>query len=81
MSTYSTITQAILSTAIKRGKDKTTCPSEIARALFPGDWRNHMAQVRDIAITLEKEGKVIITQHGKPIDTDHIKGPIRIRIA
>lgn len=40
-----------------------------------------MAEVRDAAIELKKAGKVQITQRGKPIDVDHIKGPIRIRIA
>lgn len=80
MTAHSIIAEVMLSTAISRGKDKTTCPSEIARALFPHDWRNHMATVRSVAIDLQKKGKLIITQRGKPITTDFIKGPIRIKI-
>jgi hypothetical protein len=74
------IKQAILSAASERGAFKTTCPSEIARALFPQDWRKHMGDIRDAAIELRHEGKVVISQKGKPIDTGHIKGPIRIGI-
>lgn len=66
--------------AAERAPDKTVCPSEIARALFPANWRKHMQEVRDAAIELHKAGKVTITQKGKAIDVEHIKGPIRIKI-
>lgn len=72
--------EAILSTATERGPDKTTCPSEVARALFPDNWRAQMEEVRNAAIALCDEGKIIITQKGEPIDTSNIKGPIRIKI-
>lgn len=66
--------------AAQRGPEKTVCPSEIARELFPVNWRKHMQEVRDAAIELEKDGKVSITQKGEPVDVEHIKGPIRIKI-
>lgn len=74
------ISSTILSTAAKRGPDKSTCPSEIARMLFPNDWRKHMKAVLDTAIELHRQGKVVITQKGIPVDVDHIKGPVRIKI-
>lgn len=74
------ISTTILSVASQRGPEKSTCPSEIARMLFPGDWRKHMRTVVDVAIDLHKQGKVVITQKGIPIDVDHIKGPVRIKI-
>ena len=74
------IQEAILETAAERGPNKTTCPSEIARALFPADWRQHMAEVQTEAIALQKMGKVEITQGGKPVDPNNIKGPVRIKI-
>ncbi|KQR70772.1 hypothetical protein ASF92_09100 [Pedobacter sp. Leaf176] len=74
------IAAAILSVARQRGVDKSTCPSEIARMLFPGDWRKHMKNVVDIAVDLQHQNKVVITQKGVPIDVDHKKGPIRIKI-
>ena len=74
------IPQTILTMATQRGPDKTVCPSEIARELFPTNWRKHMQEVRDAAIELQKQGKVSITQKGLPVDVEHIKGPIRIKI-
>lgn len=74
------IATTILSTAIKRGPQKSTCPSEIARMLFPDDWRKHMKDVVEAAIDLHNQGKVVITQKGTVVDVDHIKGPVRIKI-
>jgi hypothetical protein len=80
MQQHSDIYESILSIATQRGHEKSTCPSEIARMLFPADWRKHMEVVRDVAIDLHRRGKVVITQKGSPIDVDHITGPIRIKI-
>lgn len=74
------ISTTILTVARQRGIEKSTCPSEIARMLFPDDWRNHMDEIVDVAIDMHKQGKVQITQKGLPIDVTHIKGPIRIKI-
>ena len=74
------IKTTILTVAENRGPEKSTCPSEIARMLFPDDWRKHMSEVVDVAINLHHQGKVAITQKGIPIDVEHIKGPIRIKI-
>ena len=79
--TANLITETILTMATQRGPEKTICPSDVARVLFPINWRKQMENVRQEAITLHKAGQVTITQKGKPIDVDHIKGPIRIRIA
>ena len=74
------IAAMILAVAMQRDVEKSTCPSEIARMLFPGDWREHMKDVVDVAINLQHHKKVIITQKGIPINVDHINGPIRIKI-
>jgi len=74
------IYETIMSIATHRGPEKSTCPSEIARMLFPDDWRKHMKNVLDAAIDLHHQGKVVITQKGMPIDVNHIKGPVRIKI-
>jgi len=74
------ISAAILDIATKRGTEKSTCPSEVARMLFPGNWREEMKSVVQVAIGLHRQGKVLITQKGKSVDVDHIKGPVRIRI-
>ena len=74
------ILHAILTIAAQLGPEKSTCPSEIARMLFPEDWRKHMKDVVGAAIDLHHQGKVVITQKGIPIDVNQIKGPVRIRI-
>jgi len=80
MQHYEKITTSILSTAIHRGAEKSTCPSEIARLLFPKDWREHMKDVLDVAIDLHNKGSIVITQKGMPIDVKDFKGPVRIKI-
>ncbi|GAA4199931.1 DUF3253 domain-containing protein [Pedobacter jeongneungensis] len=75
------IKATILEMAMLRGHEKSTCPSEIARLLFPGHWRAHMSAVREEAIALQKQGLVLITQKGEPVDIKKIKGPIRIKIS
>jgi hypothetical protein len=81
MSEGTDILSTILFIANQRGPEKSTCPSEIARMLFPDDWREHMKDVVDVAIDLHNQGKVVITQKGIPVDVEHIKGPIRIKIS
>ena len=80
MQQHTSISETILSMADERGPEKSTCPSEVARRLFPDDWRNHMKEIVDEAIELHNQAKVVITQKGLPIDVNHIKGPIRIKI-
>ncbi len=80
MQHYEKIITSILSTAIHRGAEKSTCPSEIARLLFPKDWREHMKDVLDVAIDLHNKGSIVITQKGMPIDVKDFKGPVRIKI-
>lgn len=80
MQQHKNISETILSVAKQRGTEKSTCPSEIARMLFPDNWRNHMKDVVNTAIDLHNCGKVLITQKGLPVDVNQIKGPVRIKI-
>lgn len=66
--------------ATQRDADKTICPSEVARNLFPENWRNRMQNIRDAAFELQIENQIQILQKGKLIDPETSKGPIRIRI-
>ena len=74
------LTKAIIEQATERGKDKTICPSEVARKLWPDDWRDHMEEVRRAAFELRENGQVIITQKGKLVTGNDAVGPIRIKI-
>jgi hypothetical protein len=73
------ISKTIITMAEERAPDKTICPSEVARVLFPANWRKHMDEVRKAAVNLHSKGEVIITQKGVPVDVNFIKGPIRIK--
>lgn len=65
----------------ERGHNKTICPSEAARKLAgtdPDIWGAMMPQVRKAAITLAREGRVVIYRKGKAITPDELKGVYRI---
>ena len=47
------IADTILLMAAERGPLKTICPSDVAREMFPQDWRKHMDDVRLEAIVLQ----------------------------
>ncbi|MEC5156283.1 DUF3253 domain-containing protein [Chryseobacterium sp. MP_3.2] len=67
--------------AEERGSDKTYCPSEVARKLFPDNWREMMEMVREIGDELVREGQLEILQKGvvhERVSTG-LKGPIRFR--
>lgn len=66
--------------AAARGIDKTICPSEVARAMFGENWRSKMQIVRDAAFDLAAKNQVTVTQKGKKVAPESLKGPIRIKI-
>jgi len=72
---------AIVDLLQTRGVDKTICPSEAARAVFPEErWRDEMEQARRAARRLVDRGIVEITQKGRPVDPSTARGPIRLRL-
>ncbi|WP_166335836.1 DUF3253 domain-containing protein [Sphingobacterium chungjuense] len=73
------IAKAILSLTAARGAEKSICPSEVARHLYPDNWRDRMQDVVDVAIAMHRKGEVLVVQHGEPVDVNQIKGPIRIK--
>lgn len=74
------VAATILQLASARGNDKTICPSEVARTMWPSEWRKHMEEVRQAAFTLRDKGQVLILQKGETITGNTVKGPIRIQI-
>lgn len=75
------IAAAIRVLAHRRGRGKTLCPSEVARALAPGDWRALMPEVRRTADKLAAAGEVVVTQKGKVVSACTARGPIRIGLS
>ncbi len=75
---------AILGLLAERGRDKTICPSEAARAVGGkderGDWEGLMEPARAAARRLVAAGKIVITQGGRVVDASTAKGPIRLKL-
>jgi uncharacterized protein (DUF2461 family) len=77
----SAIKSSILNLCEARALNSTICPSEVARALWPNDWREHMNDVREAGLALARENKIEITQRGVPRDPNaEIRGAIRYRL-
>ena len=71
------IADAIRDLAYRRGRGKTFCPSEVARALAV-DWRPLMPDVRRVAYALDE---IVATQKSALVDPLTAKGPIRLGLA
>ena len=73
------VAAAILAMVAGRRPGATLCPSEVARALAgrDGDWRALLAPVRGAAARLQAEGRIAVTQRGRPVAPD-APGPIRL---
>jgi hypothetical protein len=77
------IESAILKLAAERGPDRTLCPSEAARALagdHPDLWGPLMQPVRRVAVSLMKQGRLVITRKGRPVDPDDFRGVYRLSL-
>lgn len=70
------IASTLLDLALRRGREKSFCPSEAARALSP-DWRPLMPRIRQVAAT---HPDVQAVQKGQPVDPLTARGPIRLRL-
>lgn len=75
------IQEKILELTRKVGPEKTICPSEVARALEPEEWRELMEKVRETACKMHEAGMIQITQKGNVVESFNFKGPIRLRIS
>jgi hypothetical protein len=75
---------AILELLAERGRAKTICPSEAAKAVggkeTRRDWEGLMDPARAAARRLVAAGKIVIMQHGKVVDSSTAKGAIRLRL-
>ena len=69
------IAEVLMDLAHRRGRDKSFCPSEAARALDE-DWRPLMEDVRRVAASLPLKA----TQRGERVDPVSATGPIRLAL-
>ena len=77
------IEETILRLAGARIEGRTICPSEAARALggdHPDGWGPLMQPIRKVAVSMMKQGRIVITRKGRPVDPDDFKGVYRLRM-
>ncbi len=53
------------------------CPSEAARAVDPGGWRDLMERARAAGRRLAGRDEIVVLQRGRGVDPSRAKGPIR----
>ena len=73
----------ILKLAAERGDGRTIGPSDVARALggdHPDGCGPLMQPIRRAAARLMKEGRIVITRKGRPVDPDDFRGVYRLRL-
>lgn len=74
---------AILKLAAERGVGRTIDPTEAARAVggdHPDGWGPLMQPLRRVAVKLMKEGRIVITRKGRPVDPDDFRGVYRLSL-
>lgn len=71
---------AILELLAQRRPGASICPSEVARAEAPDDWRPLMPRVREAAARLAAAGRLRVTQGEHTVDARTARGPLRLRL-
>jgi len=77
------LTETILRLAAERGDGRTLGPMDVARALggdHPDGWGPLMQPIRRVAVQLMKDGRLLITRKGRPVDPDDFRGVYRLRL-
>ena len=74
------IEAAIFDLLAKQPAGKSISPEEVARAVEPEGWRRLLSHVRGTAVGLARDGRLVITRHGKPADPEDFKGVWRMKL-
>ena len=59
---------------------KSVSPEQVARSVDAEGWRRLLGHVRATARGLARDGRLVITRHGKPADPEDFKGVYRLRL-
>ena len=77
------LAETILRLAAERGDERTLGPMDVARTLggdHPDGWGPLMQPIRRVAVQLMKDGRLVITRKGRPVDPDDFRGVYRLRL-
>lgn len=73
----------LLRLAGESGTGGTIGPTDVARALggdHPEGWGPLMQPIRRVAVRLMKQGRLVVTRKGRPVDPDDFRGVYRLRL-
>ncbi|WP_230533804.1 DUF3253 domain-containing protein [Microvirga roseola] len=74
---------AMLALLGERGEGRTIGPADVAIAIGgnqPEGWSPLMQPVRQAAVRLMKQGRIVILRKGRPVDPDDFKGTYRLAL-
>jgi hypothetical protein len=77
------IETTLLRLLAERGAGKALDPTEAARALggpHPDGWGPLMQPIRQVAVRLAAQGRLVILRKGKPVDPTAFKGIYRLAL-
>ena len=86
MSSHPKLADVMIQLSAKAGPTQTVDPADIARAFFdvinrPSvPWQGYLQTVRDTAVALAKEGKIVIYRKGTPVDPETFRGVYRLGV-
>jgi Domain of unknown function (DUF4385)/Protein of unknown function (DUF3253) len=76
------VAERLILKLVSQRSGKTICPSEVARALDPENFRPLMPLVRTAASRLQQRGRIVVSQRGREVtDISRAKGAIRLALA
>jgi hypothetical protein len=84
MSSLPHLADVMIALCAKAGPTKTIDPGDVARAYAetadrPGvAWQNYLQGVRNTAVSLAREGRIVIYRKGAPADPDTFRGVYRL---
>lgn len=84
MSSAPRLADVMIELCTSAGPTKTVDPADVAQAFAkvanrPSvPWQGYLQTVRDTAVTLAKEGKIVIYRKGEPADPDTFRGVYRL---
>ena len=71
---------AIFQVLGKAQPGKSVSPEDVARSLDPEGWRRLLGHGRAVSRGLARQGRLVVTRHGKPADPEHFKGVYRLKL-
>jgi hypothetical protein len=74
------IEDTILEKLAALGPGKSIEPADVAKAVQPEQWQRMLPRVRTTALGMMRQGRLVITKKGKPVDPSNFKGVIRLRL-